>query len=97
MAGCARIVGHCAERSQGQPMEERAMEGRAADLAWTCTAAAAGDRGKGACAQCRDRGDGAHGFNRWALSQATFAVAGQAWTADIDALAVRRGAGKYIR
>jgi len=39
----------------------------------------------------------AHGFNRWAWSQATFAVAGQAWTADIDALAVRRGAGKYVR
>src|SRR5262249_15715490 len=34
----------------------------------------------------------AHSFNRWAWSQATFAVAGQAWTADIDALAVRRGA-----
>jgi CO/xanthine dehydrogenase Mo-binding subunit len=39
----------------------------------------------------------AHGFNRWAWSQATFAVSGQAWTADIDALAVRRGAGKYVR
>jgi CO/xanthine dehydrogenase Mo-binding subunit len=39
----------------------------------------------------------AHGFSRWAWSQATFAVAGQAWTADIDALAVRRGAGKFVR
>jgi CO/xanthine dehydrogenase Mo-binding subunit len=39
----------------------------------------------------------AHGFNRWAWSQATFVVRGQAWTADIDALAVRRGAGKYVR
>jgi CO/xanthine dehydrogenase Mo-binding subunit len=39
----------------------------------------------------------AHSFNRWAWSQATFAVNAQAWTADIDALAVRRGAGKYIR
>ncbi len=38
-----------------------------------------------------------HGFNRWAWSQATFMVAGQAWTADIDALAVRRGAGKFVR
>ena len=38
-----------------------------------------------------------HGFNRWAWSQATFQLAGQAWTADIDALAVRRGAGKYTR
>jgi CO/xanthine dehydrogenase Mo-binding subunit len=39
----------------------------------------------------------AHGFNRWAWSRATFAVSGQAWTADIDALAVRRGAGKFVR
>src|SRR5437660_2266058 len=39
----------------------------------------------------------AHAFNRWAWAQATFALAGQAWTADIDALAVRRGAGKYVR
>jgi CO/xanthine dehydrogenase Mo-binding subunit len=39
----------------------------------------------------------AHAFNRWAWSQATFPLAGQAWTADIDALAVRRGAGKYAR
>ena len=39
----------------------------------------------------------AHGFNRWAWSKATFALAGQAWTADIDALAVRRGSGKYVR
>src|SRR5262249_58635086 len=38
----------------------------------------------------------AHGFKRWAWSHATFAVAGQAWTADIDALAVRRGAGKFV-
>jgi CO/xanthine dehydrogenase Mo-binding subunit len=38
-----------------------------------------------------------HGFNRWAWSQATFAVAGQAWTADIDALAVRKGAGEFVR
>jgi CO/xanthine dehydrogenase Mo-binding subunit len=39
----------------------------------------------------------AHAFNRWAWSQATFALAGQAWTTDIDALAVRRGSGKYVR
>jgi CO/xanthine dehydrogenase Mo-binding subunit len=39
----------------------------------------------------------AHGFNRWAWSQATFVVGRQAWTADIDALAVRSGAGKFVR
>jgi CO/xanthine dehydrogenase Mo-binding subunit len=38
-----------------------------------------------------------HGFSRWAWSQASFTVDKQPWTADIDALAVRRGAGKYAR
>jgi CO/xanthine dehydrogenase Mo-binding subunit len=39
----------------------------------------------------------AHGFNRWAWSQATFTVDGREWTADIDALAVRRGGGDFVR
>jgi CO/xanthine dehydrogenase Mo-binding subunit len=39
----------------------------------------------------------AHAFSRWAWSQATFAISGQAWTSDIDALAVRKGAGKFVR
>jgi CO/xanthine dehydrogenase Mo-binding subunit len=39
----------------------------------------------------------AHCFNRWAWAQATFAISGQAWTGDIDALAVRKGAGKFVR
>ncbi len=39
----------------------------------------------------------AHAFSRWGWSRATFPVAGQTWTADIDALAVRRGGGKYAR
>ncbi len=39
----------------------------------------------------------AHCFDRWAWAQATFPISGQAWTADIDALAVRRGAGKFVR
>jgi len=38
-----------------------------------------------------------HCFNRWAFAQATFSISGQTWTADIDALAVRRGAGKFAR
>jgi CO/xanthine dehydrogenase Mo-binding subunit len=38
-----------------------------------------------------------HCFNRWSFAQATFAISGQAWTADIDALAVRRGTGKFAR
>ena len=39
----------------------------------------------------------AHGFNRWAWSQADFKIDRQNWTADIDALALRRGAGKFVR
>jgi CO/xanthine dehydrogenase Mo-binding subunit len=39
----------------------------------------------------------AHAFNRWEWARATFSIAGQPWTADIDALAVRRGAGKVVR
>jgi CO/xanthine dehydrogenase Mo-binding subunit len=37
----------------------------------------------------------AHGFSRWAWSQASFTVDKQPWKADIDALAVRRGGGKF--
>jgi CO/xanthine dehydrogenase Mo-binding subunit len=39
----------------------------------------------------------AHSFSRWAWSQATFVIGGQAWTAEIDALAVRKGARKFVR
>jgi len=39
----------------------------------------------------------AHAFSRWGWSRASFPVAGQTWTADIDALAVRKGAGKFVR
>jgi CO/xanthine dehydrogenase Mo-binding subunit len=39
----------------------------------------------------------AHCFNRWAWAQATFPISGEAWTADIDALALRKGAGKFVR
>jgi CO/xanthine dehydrogenase Mo-binding subunit len=38
-----------------------------------------------------------HGFNRWAWSQADFKIDGQNWTGDIDALALRRGMGKFVR
>ncbi len=52
-------------------------------------------------AKAHDRNDvtGAmtHGFSRWAWSQATFMVDKQVWTADIDALAVRRGTNKFVR
>ncbi|MBG0803406.1 molybdopterin-dependent oxidoreductase [Methylocystis sp. H4A] len=39
----------------------------------------------------------AHSFSRWAWSKATFAIGGQEWTAAIDALAVRKGSGKFVR
>jgi CO/xanthine dehydrogenase Mo-binding subunit len=38
----------------------------------------------------------AHAFSRWAWSRATFMVSEQSWAADIDALAVRSGAGSYV-
>jgi CO/xanthine dehydrogenase Mo-binding subunit len=38
----------------------------------------------------------AHGFNRWLWSHAIFGIAGEPWTADIDALAVRRAEGEFI-
>jgi CO/xanthine dehydrogenase Mo-binding subunit len=39
-----------------------------------------------------------HGFNRWEWSRATFTVAGEPWTAEIDALAVRTGtADRFTR
>jgi CO/xanthine dehydrogenase Mo-binding subunit len=37
----------------------------------------------------------AHGFNRWSWSRATFSIDGEPWTADIDALAVRRAGGEF--
>jgi CO/xanthine dehydrogenase Mo-binding subunit len=37
-----------------------------------------------------------HSFSRWSWSQASFTIGGQPWTADIDALAVRNGAGKFV-
>ena len=37
----------------------------------------------------------AHAFSRWGWSRAGFPIAGQTWSADIDALAVRKGSGKY--
>jgi CO/xanthine dehydrogenase Mo-binding subunit len=39
----------------------------------------------------------AHSFSRWAWSRARFPVSGENWTAEIDALAVRRGSGKFQR
>ena len=37
----------------------------------------------------------AHAFSRWGWSRASFPIAGQTWSADIDALAVRKGGGQY--
>jgi CO/xanthine dehydrogenase Mo-binding subunit len=39
----------------------------------------------------------AHSFSRWAWSQATFPVGSEEWTADIDALAIRRGVDPFQR
>ena len=37
-----------------------------------------------------------HGFNRWEWSRASFMVAGETWTADIDALALRAGSDAFV-
>jgi len=39
----------------------------------------------------------AHAFSRWAWCEASFLIDGVAWSAEIDALAVRKGAGKFER
>src|SRR5882724_6779663 len=39
----------------------------------------------------------AHGFSRWAWSRARFQFGGEQHRAEIDALAVRRGGGKFVR
>lgn len=39
----------------------------------------------------------AHGFSRWAWSRARFPIEGEQYRAEIDALAVRRGNGKFAR
>jgi len=38
-----------------------------------------------------------HGFSRWAWARARFAIAGEQYRAEIDALALRRGSGKFER
>jgi len=37
----------------------------------------------------------AHAFSRWAWAQAAFPIDNMHWTADIDALSIRRGGGSY--
>ena len=39
----------------------------------------------------------AHGFSRWAWSRARFQLPGEIWRAEIDALAIRKGGGKFDR
>lgn len=38
-----------------------------------------------------------HGFSRWAWARARFPIGNEQWTAEIDALAVRKGGGKFER
>jgi CO/xanthine dehydrogenase Mo-binding subunit len=39
----------------------------------------------------------AHGFNRWSWARARFPVSGEQWVGEIDALAIRKGDGKFQR
>ena len=38
-----------------------------------------------------------HGFSRWAWARARFPIGNEQWTAEIDALAIRKGGGKFER
>ena len=38
-----------------------------------------------------------HSFSRWAWSRARFPLGGEQFTAEIDALAMRKGGGKFAR
>ena len=60
-------------------------------------AVVAHDRRQGTCAQLRDRGDGARLLPLGVVAGDLPHRAGEPWTADIDALAVRKGGGKYAR
>ena len=57
----------------------------------------AGARGEGACAQLRDRRDDARLFPLGLVAGDASRSPDETWTADIDALAVRHGAGKFAR
>ena len=92
VAGRARAVGHCEDRSARPAMGHRAVAGTQAGDARVATAGFGGDRREGACARRRHRGDGAR-LQSLGWSNASFTVAGETWTADIDALAVRTGTG----
>ncbi len=39
----------------------------------------------------------AHGFSRWSWARARFPINGEQYRAEIDGLALRRGAGKFTR
>ena len=97
VAGGARALAHPADRSARKGLGQGAA-GRTANslmpglppLALPALAAAAHARNfvTGAIA---------HGFSRWAWSRARFQIGGEQYRAEIDALAVRRGGGKFAR
>ena len=73
VAGGARLVGHRADRSESQAMGDGALERRAADHAGAAAAALPAIAAK-AHARNFVTGAMAHGFSRWAWSQATFPI-----------------------
>jgi CO/xanthine dehydrogenase Mo-binding subunit len=72
------------------------MEGWATRLAWPYPL---GLPALAATAHARNLATGAvaHSFSRWAWSRARFRIAGEQYRSEIDALAVRRGGGKFQR
>ena len=97
VAGRARALGNCQDRPAGrrngisaQWQDRQLMMPGLAPLDLAVLAAKAH-------ARSGVTGAMVHGFNRWEWSRASFSVAGEIWTADIDALAVRAGAGAFAR
>ena len=95
VAGRARSVAYRAERSASGAMGDGALEKWPVDRARIAAACFAADRSASACAQRRDWSDGARLF-ALGLVEGEFNIDGGDWTAEIDALAIRRGAGDFV-
>ena len=74
-----------------------ALERRTAGHAGVGAARIAGGGGKSACAQWRDRRRWRTAFPAGRGRERPSRSPEQTWTADIDALAVRKGGGKFVR
>ena len=91
-----RAVRRRRDRSERKAVVVGALARRASPDTGSGTFGAFGDRGASACTQFCDRGDDARFFAP-GLVNGDVAIAGEEWTVNIDALAVRSGSGKFVR